>query len=82
MVKIVPLPTFIYNAFNTPNLAIFSPYELVFSRKPKLFLNLETMPDIKILGTFKDYYNLFNKRLQYLHKIASGLQIQKIKNNK
>ena len=39
----------------------FSPYELVFSRKPKLLLNLGTMPDIKVSGTFKDYYNLLNK---------------------
>ena len=27
------------------------------------------MPDIKVLGTFKDYYELLNKRLQYLHKL-------------
>ena len=47
--------------FNTANLANYRPYELVFSRKPKLLLNLETTPDIKISGTFKDYYNLLNK---------------------
>ena len=44
-----------YNTFNTPNVANYSPYELVFSRKPKLLLNLETMPDINMSGTFKDY---------------------------
>ena len=27
------------------------------------------MPDIKVSGTFKDYYNMLNKRLQYLHKL-------------
>ena len=26
-------------------------------------------PDIKVLGTLKDYYTLLNKRLQYLHKL-------------
>ena len=38
-------------------LANYSPCELVFGRKPKLLLNLETAPDIKVLGTFKDYYS-------------------------
>ena len=62
-----PLAILAYNTFNTPNVANYSPYELVFSRKPKLLLDLETNPDIKVLGTFKDYYTLLNKRLQYLH---------------
>ena len=57
----------------TDNLANFSPYELVFGRKPKLLLNLETMPDIKVSGTFKDYYDLLNERLQYLFKLLQGL---------
>ena len=66
--KYLPLATFAYNRFNTSNLTNYSPHELVFGRKPKLLLNLETMPDI-ISGTFKDYYTLLNKRLQYLHKV-------------
>ena len=45
---------------------LYSPYDLVFSRKPKLLLDLETNPNIKVSGTFKDYYTLLNKRLQYL----------------
>ena len=32
-------------------------------------MNLEATPDIKVSGTFKDYYELLNKRLQYLHKL-------------
>ena len=67
--KYLPLATFVYHTFNTPNLANYSPYELVFRRKPKLLLNVETTPDIKISGTFKDYYHMLNKRLQYLHKL-------------
>ena len=59
--KYLPLTTFAYNTFNTPILANFSPYELVLGRKPKLLLNLEMTPDIKMSGTFKNYYNLFNK---------------------
>ena len=52
--KYLSLATFAYNTFHTPNLASYSPCELVFGRKPKLLVNLETMPDIKISGTFKD----------------------------
>ena len=37
--KYLPLATFAYNTVNTPNLANYSPYELVFGRKPKLLLN-------------------------------------------
>ena len=29
---------------------------------------METTPDIKVTGTFKDYFNML-KRLQYLHKL-------------
>ena len=72
--KYLPLATFAYNTFNTPNLPNYSPYELVFSRKPKLLLSLETTSDIKVLGTFKDNYNLLNKRLQYLHKVLQDFK--------
>ena len=67
--KYLPLATLTYNLFNAPNLAYFSPYELVFRWKLRLLLDLDTTPNIKVPGTFKDYYNVFNKRLQYLHKI-------------
>ena len=50
--KYLSLPTFSYNTFNSPNLANFSLYKLVFGRKPKILLNLEIMPDIKVSGTF------------------------------
>ena len=60
----LPLATLAYNTFNTPNLANYNPYKLVFGRKPKLLLDLETTPDIKVLGTHKDYYTSLNKRCQ------------------
>ena len=69
--KYLPLVTLAYNMLNTPNLGNYSPYKLVSDRKPRLHLNLETMPDMKVSGTFKDYYKLLNKRLQYLHKLLS-----------
>ena len=61
MAKILPLATSEYNTFNSSNLDNYSSYELVFGRKPKLLLNIETMPNIRVSGTFKDYYNLLSK---------------------
>ena len=65
----LPLATFAYQTFNTANLGNYSPCKLVFGRKTKLLLNLETMPDIEVSGTFKDYYELLSKRFLYLHKL-------------
>ena len=76
--KYLSLVTFVYNTFNASNVAKYNPYELVFGRKPKLFLNLETTPDIKVSGTFKDYYNLLNKRLQYLHKLLQDFKSKRL----
>ena len=76
--KYLPLATFAYNTFNTPKLANYSPYELVFGRKPKLLLNLETMPDTMVSGTFKDYYNLLNERLQYLHNLLQDFKSKRL----
>ena len=59
--KVLPLATLAYNTFNSPNLGNYSPYELVFSRKPKVLLDLETDQDIKVSGKFKDYYAVLNK---------------------
>ena len=59
--KYLPLATLAYNTCNTPNIANYSPYELVFSKKPKLLLDLETTPDIKVCEIFKNYYTLLNK---------------------
>ena len=53
--KYLHLATSADNAFNTPNLGNYSPYELVFGRKPRSLLNLESTPDIKVSCTFKEY---------------------------
>ena len=42
--KFLCLATFVYNAFNTPNLCNHSPFELTFGRQPKILLDLETDP--------------------------------------
>ena len=65
----LPFATLAHNIYNSPNLSNYSPYELVFGRKPKLPLDLETDPDIKVSGTYKKYYERLEKRLKYLHKV-------------
>ena len=58
-----------YNTFNSPNTGNYSPYKLVFGRKPKILLDLETDPGIKVSGSYQDYYYLLNKRIKYLQDI-------------
>ena len=76
--KYLHLATFAYNTFNTPNLGNYSPYELVFDRKPKSLLNLESTQDIKVSGTFKEYYELLNKSLKYLHKLLLDFKSKRL----
>ena len=54
----------------------YRPYELVFGRKPKLLLYLET--DIKISVSYSDYYTLLNKRLSYLHEILQQYKSKRL----
>ena len=67
--KYLPLATFAQNTFNSPNLANHSPYELVFGRKPKLLLDLEMDPDVRVSGMHKEYLLHLRKGLEYLHKL-------------
>ena len=53
--KYLSFAKFAYNTFNSPTLANYSPYELVFGRKPKLLIDVKTDPDIKVAGSFKEY---------------------------
>ena len=54
--KYLPLATFAHNTFNPPTLANHSPYKLVFGRKPKLLLDLEMDPDVKVSGIYREYF--------------------------
>ena len=71
--KFLCLATFMYNMFNTPNLCNHSPFELIFVRQPKILLDLETDPNIKVSGNYQDYYTLLNKRLHYLQNLLQNL---------
>ena len=76
--KYFPLATFTHNMFNSPNLANHSPYELVFGRKPKLLLDLETDPDVKVSGTYRQCFLQLSKRLEYLHKLLQDFQMKRL----
>ena len=76
--KYLSLATFAYNTFNTPNLWNYSPYKLTFGRKPKALMNLELNPDIKVSKTFKEYYELLNKRINYLQNILFNFKSKRL----
>ena len=72
--KFLSLATFAYNIFHTPNLGNYSPYELMFGRRPKILINIERDPDIKISGTYKDYHTLLTKRLDFLQNMLQNFK--------
>ena len=76
--KYLSLATFAYNMFNPPNLGNYSPYELTFGRKPKLLMNLESNLDIRVSKTFKEYYELLNKRIKYLQDILFNFKSKRL----
>ena len=42
---------------------------MTYDRKPRPLLNLDSSLDIKVSGTFREYYELLYKRFKYLHDI-------------
>ena len=74
--KFLCLATFMYNMFNTPILCNHSPFELIFGRQPKILLDLETDPNIKVSETYQDYYILLNKRLHYLQNLLQNFKLK------
>ena len=46
--------------------------------QPRPLLNLDSNPDIKVSGTFKEYYELLNKRLKYLHDILLNFKSKRL----
>ena len=76
--KYLSLATFAYNTFNTLNLGNYSPYQLTFGRKTKALIYLESNPDIKVSTTFKEYYELLNKRIKYLQDILFNFKSKRL----
>ena len=76
--KYVSLPMLLYNTFNSPNLGNYIPYELTFGRKPKLLLNVETNPDIKVSRNFREYYYSLNKKIKYLQYLLFNFRFWRL----
>ena len=76
--KYLSLATFAYNTFNTPNLGNYSPHKLAFGRNPKVLMNLETNPDIKVSRSCKEYYELLNKRIKYFQDILFNFKSKRL----
>ena len=74
----LPFVTLAHNTYNSSHLSNYSPYELVFGGKPKLLLDLETDPNIKVSVTHKEYYERLEKRLKYLHKILQDFKTKQL----
>ena len=68
------MATFAYNIFHSPNLGNYSPFELTLGREPRTLLNVETDPDIRTFGTYKDYHTLLTKRLKYLQNMLQNFK--------
>ena len=66
-----------YNTFCRPNLIGLSPFEMVFGRKQGAFIDLETDPIITVSSSYKEYYELLNKSLQYLQKLLFDFKIRR-----
>ena len=75
----IPFATLAHNTYNSPNLSNYSPYGLVFGRKPKLLLDLETDLDIKVSATYEEHYERLEKRLKYLQKVLLDFRMRSLK---
>ena len=76
--KYLSLATYVYNTFNTPKLGSYTPYELTFGRKARPLINLDSNPDIKVFGTFRECYELRNKRIKYLQDILFNFKSKRL----
>ena len=72
--KFLSLAMFAYNTFHSLNLGNHSPFEQTLRREPRILLNLETDPDVRISGTYKDYHTLLTKRLKYLQNMIQNFK--------
>ena len=61
------LMTYLLNKFNI-KIKTVVPYNHQ-CHQPKALVNSESNPDIKVSRTFKEYYELLNKRIKYLQNI-------------
>ena len=43
-------------------------------RKPRVLIDIGTDPNVKVLGMYKDYHELLNKRLEYSSEVSVQLK--------
>ena len=67
----------VYNSYASPNLADFSPFELVFGRKANICPEFEFKPQVPITGTHKQAYEILQKKLRYFRQA-----LQKFRDNR
>ena len=75
----LPYSMLCYNAYFTPNLNGYSPYELVFGHKMTLSHELELKVDTVVSGTFTDYYEKLKKNLKYMGGKIAKVQKSKVR---
>ena len=51
---------------------------MTFGRKPKLLLNIESNPDVKVSRNFREYHELLNKIIKYLQNILFNFKSQRL----
>ena len=73
----LPYAMLCYNAYSTPNLDSFSPYELVFGHKMTINHGLEKEPTVTVTGHFQAYYEKLKKNLKYIRD-----RLQKFRNDR
>ena len=73
----LPYAMLCYNAYSTPNLDSFSPYELVFGHKMTINHGLEKEPTVTVTGHFQTYYEKLKKNLKYMRD-----RLQKFRNDR
>ena len=47
-------------------------------KKPRPLIDLDSNPDIKVSGTFREYYELLNKRIKYLQNILFNFKSKRL----
>ena len=48
----------------------------MFGRKPRMLIDHEIDPNIKVSSSYKEYSELLNKRLQYLQKLLFDFKMK------
>ena len=71
-------PKYLPKATFATNLGNYSLYELTYGRKPRPLLNLDSNPDIKFSGTFREYYESLDKILKCLHDILLNFKSKQL----